>query len=42
MGWTVSKTFDRDVVVVISDGFGIKGVVQMGAGSAAGVVTDHS
>jgi hypothetical protein len=30
MGWTVSKTFGSKLVDEVSDGFNIKGVVQMG------------
>jgi hypothetical protein len=34
MGWAVSKTFGRKLMDEVSDGFDIKGVVQMGDGSS--------
>ena len=37
MGWTFSKTFGRKLVDEVSDGFNIKGVVQMGDESAPGI-----
>jgi hypothetical protein len=42
MGWIVSKNFGRKLVDEVSDGFNIKGVVQMGDGSTALIVTDYS
>jgi hypothetical protein len=42
MGWTVNKTFGLKLVEEVSDGFNIKGVVQMGDGSTPGISTDHS
>jgi hypothetical protein len=42
MGWIFSKTLGRKLVDKVSDGFSIKGVVQMGDGSTPGIVIDHS
>jgi hypothetical protein len=42
MGWTVSKTFGRKLVDVVSDGFDIKGAVHMGDGITPRIVTDRS
>jgi hypothetical protein len=42
MGWTFSKQFGRKLIDEVSDGFNIKGVVQMGVGSTAVIDTDHS
>jgi hypothetical protein len=39
MGWTVSKTSGHNLVDKDSYGFDIKGVVKMGNGGAAGIVT---
>jgi hypothetical protein len=42
MRWTFSRKFGRKLVDEVSDGFSNKGVVQIGHGSAPGIVTDHS
>ena len=36
MGWTVSRKFGRKLVDEISDGFDIKGIVEMGGGILLG------
>ena len=36
MGWTFSRKFGRKLVDEISDGFDIKGIVQMGGGILLG------
>jgi hypothetical protein len=41
MRWTVSKKFGRKLVDEVSDGFNIKGFMQMGDGSTPEIVTDH-
>jgi hypothetical protein len=42
MGWRVSKKLSCKLVDEVSDGFSIKGVVQMGDGSTPAIGIDHS
>jgi hypothetical protein len=42
MAWTVIKNFGRKLMHEVSDGFDIKGVVQMADESTPRTVTDHS